>query len=304
MKNSFNLFNLFNSFNRRGCCVATLSLFLGASEAQVVLVDNNSVAAIAPDSQRGMYEWEVDGQNQLQQQWFWYGVGSGAVRSLDTISATPTVVLTGTRELNVTYTSPGSFSVSVDYLLTGGSSTGGQVQADIGETIKIVNLSASMLPYHFYEYSYFNLLAAGDDIVQLGQDLRGKYDDALQSNAGASLTETVTTPGADHGEVAPVGLILAKLNSGGPVTLGSPFGAGPVGPGAVTWALEWDLSILPGASVIISKDKYLDVAVVPEPSAWALIALGALALGLRGAVSHWSMDQRGAPPKRPTSLPN
>lgn len=253
-----------------------LQLVAWPSGAQFVLSDNNSVAAIDPYSQRGMYQWAVDGQNQLQQQWFWYGIGNGAVHSLDTISAAPSVVMNGTRELTANYVSPGAFSVSVDYALSGGSTAavGAAAVADMAETIRIVNLSPSTLSYHFYEYSYFNLLAAGDDIVQLGQNLRGQYNSAYQYNLGASLSETVVTPGADHGEVAPVGLTLAKLNSGGPVMLGSPFGGGPVGPGAVTWALEWDFNILPGDSALISKDKYLDVYVVPEPSALALLALG------------------------------
>lgn len=264
-----------------GIITVTLQLMVWPSTAQVLLSDNDSIAVIDPYSQRGMYEWAVDGQNQLQQQWFWYGVGSGAVRSIDTISATPSVVVTGTRELTATYLSPGSFSVSVDYLLSGGSTGGTQAVADVSESITIVNLSSAPLPYHFYEYSYFNLQGASRDIAQLGQDLRGQYNDALQYNSNASLTETVTTPGANHGEVAPLGLTLARLNNGTPVTLGSPFGAGPVGPGAVTWALEWDLNILPGASAIISKDKYLNVLLVPEPSALALLALGCLLATLR-----------------------
>lgn len=257
----------------------TLQLVAWPSVGQFVLSDNNSVAQIDPYSQRGMYQWAVDGQNQLQQQWFWYGLGNGAVHSLDTISGIPTVVMNGTRELTATYISPGAFSVSVDYALSGGSTlVGATANADIAETIRVVNLSPSTLSYHFYEYSYFNLLGGGDDIVQLGQNLRGQYNSAYQYNLGASLSETVVTPGADHGEVAPVGLTLAKLNSGGPVTLGSPFGGGPVGPGAVTWALEWDFNILPGASALISKDKYLDVSVVPEPSPLALLVLGSAVL--------------------------
>jgi hypothetical protein len=265
--------------------VLAVQVLVWPSAAQVVLVDNNATAAIDPSSQRGMYEWAVDGQNQLQQEWFWYGVGSGAVRSLDTISATPTVVMTSAREATATYVSAGNFSVSVDYALSGGSSAmlsgaSGQAVADIAETIQIINLSAAPLLYHFYEYSYFNLQGASRDIAKLGQDLGGAYNEALQYNPNTSLTETVTAPGADHGEVAPLSLTLAKLNNGGAVTLGSPFGAGPVGPGAVTWALEWDLNISPGASAIISKDKYLNVLLVPEPSALVLFVLSCLVLVL------------------------
>jgi hypothetical protein len=259
-----------------------LPLSVWPSAAQIFLGDNNSVVGIDPYSQSGMYEWAIDGQNQLQQQGCWYGIGNGAVQSIDTISATPGVVVTGTRELTTTYISLGNFSLSIDYLLTGGPSEADTVQqGQISETIKIVNLSASTLPYHFYQYAHFNLGAMSRDIAQLGQDPLGKYGDAIQSNSVDSVAETMITPGADHGEVAPFGLTLAKLNNGDPVTLGSPFGAGPVGAGDVTWALEWDLNILPGASAIISEDEDLDVLLVPEPSALALISLGAAVLTLR-----------------------
>jgi hypothetical protein len=247
------------------------------SAAQIVLGDNNSVVSIDPYSQRGMYGWAIDGQPELQQQWFWYGVGNGAVQSIDTITPAPGVVETGTRELTTTYVSPNNFSLSIDYQLTGNPGAVGSVQhAQIGETITIVNLSATRLPYHFYQYAYFNLGAASRDVAQLGQDALGKYSEAIQSNSAATVTETIAAQGADHGEVAPLGLTLAKLNGGGPATLGSPFGAGPVGPGGVTWALEWDLNILPGASAIISENQTLDVLSVPEPSAQSLIGVASL----------------------------
>jgi hypothetical protein len=251
------------------------------SDAQIVLHDSNSTALIDPFSQAGMFHWDIQGQNELQQQWFWYGIGAGPVASIDTISP-PLVTPKGPNEAIIGYANPG-FSVSVDYLLTGGSvvPAGGHANADIAESIKIVNLTANPLPFHFYQYSYFNLGGASADTVQLGQNLRGLYNEADQFSPGIALTETVTTPGADHGEVAPLGGTLTKLNGGGPVTLGPPFFAGPLGPGAVTWALEWDFLIGPGNSAIISKDKYLDVLVIPEPSSLVLVGLGIAAVLIR-----------------------
>jgi hypothetical protein len=46
----------------------------------------------------------------------------------------------------------------------------------------------------------------------------------------------------------------------------------------VTWAFEWDLSIAPGSSVLISKIKTLQV---PEPSIVTLAVLGVAGLALR-----------------------
>jgi hypothetical protein len=264
-------------------CLLGIGL-LGAvsqSRAQVILHDSDSTALIDPTSQAGMYHWDIQGFNQLQQQWFWFGIGNGPVQSIDTISA-PSVQPKGPNEAIITYANP-LFSVAVDYVLTGGNAApaGQHANADIGESIKIVNNSGSPLPIHFYQYSYFNLFNASSDTVQLGVNLHGLYNEAAQHNDGVALTETVVTPGANHGEVAPFGATLAKLNGGGPVTLGPPFFDGPIGPGAVTWALQWDFIINPGLSATISKDKYLDIVIVPEPSTLALVGLGLTGFLLR-----------------------
>jgi hypothetical protein len=272
--------------SKRFICAAITTVALlglvGRSSSQILLTDGSSTASIDPTSQAGMFHWDVQGQNQLAQQWFWYGVGGGAVHSIDTISA-PSIQNISAGETKITYASAGNYSVSVDYLLTGGPAlTAGHIaSADIGESIRIVNLSGATLPFHFYQYSYFNLDGANSDVVQLSTNARGLYNDALQTFGTSALSETVTTPGANEGEVAPLGATLAKLNGGGPVTLGPPFFSGPLGPGAVTWALEWDLNIAPGSFALISKDKNLNVLIIPEPSAFALLGIGACALSLR-----------------------
>jgi len=265
-------------------CLLSIGLLGGVfqSHAQVVLHDANSTALIDPTTQAGMFHWDLNGVNQLQQQWFWYGVGTNPVHSIDTISA-PAVTPKGPNEAIISYAN-GGFSVTVDYVLTGGSQIpdlNNHVNGDIGESIKIVNTTTNVLPFHFYQYSYFNINGASSDTVQLGQNLHGLFNEADQTTVLGSLSETVVTPGANHGEVAPLGGTLAKLNGGGPVLLGPPFFSGPLGPGAVTWALQWDFLIGPGASATISKDKYLDVQVIPEPSSLALVSLIAAALAFR-----------------------
>ena len=269
----------------RICSICAALLVFGAvgqSQAQITLTDHNSTAIIDPSSQAGMFHWDIQGLNQLNQQWFWFGVGANPVASIDTISA-PLVTPKGPNEAIISYANAG-FSVSIDYLLTGGSvmPPGQHANADIGESIRIVNTTSNALPFHFYQYSYFNLLNASSDIVQLSANSHGLLNDASQNSGSAALTETVVTPGANHGEVAPVGATLAKLNGGGPVTLGPPFFNGPLGPGAVTWALQWDFNIAAGGTALISKDKYLDIVIppVPEPSAFALAGMGLLGLAV------------------------
>jgi hypothetical protein len=162
----------------------------------------------------------------------------------------------------------GSYSVSVDYLLTGSPSGPGRMFSDISEMITIMNHSASPLDFHFFQYSDFNLNGVqGGQSAQIGKNLRGRFNEArLLSTSGAALTETVVTPGANHGEAAIYPQTLALLNDGAATSLSDNLN--PVGPGNVTWALEWDFIIAPGSSVGISKDKLLEVSAVPETSTW------------------------------------
>ena len=67
-----------------------------------------------------------------------------------------------------------------------------------------------------------------------------------------------------------------------------------VGPGDVTWAYEWDRTISPGSTFLISKDKALTgVPQVPEPSALALALAGLFALSGVAAQRRVASSSRG-----------
>jgi hypothetical protein len=178
--------------------------------------------------------------------------------------------------LYTTYTSP-LFSVRVDYLLNGGLPGSGA--SAIGETITINNLTGNTLDFHFFQYSDFNLNGTPNDtLAVLDRSLSGLYRGAFQGD-GISFTETIdagVSPSANHGMVANYPVILGSLNDGNPTTL--PDIDGPIGPGDLTFAFQWDLTIGPNGSAIISKTKSLQV---PEPSAAALVAVGLGAWVLR-----------------------
>jgi len=85
------------------------------------------------------------------------------------------------------------------------------------------------------------------------------------------LTETVVTPGANHGEAGVWNLTLAKLSDGVASVLNDNLN--PVGPGNVTWAFQWDFTLAPNGSFLISKDKYIQIQNVPEPTSSLLFVL-------------------------------
>lgn len=255
----------------KACVVAALIFSLpvrNVVDAQVVVLsDQNSTASINLGSQAGMNNWTVDGLNQLNQQWFWFGVGNNPEASIDTIGA-PVFSVVGGRFLTTLYTAA-DFSIQIDYLLTGGSLGSGV--SDIGESIRIRNLTAAPLSFHFFQYSDFDLGGPGNDVIQLGKNLQGKFNEAAQTDGLVGLTETVVTPGANHGEAGVWNLTLAKLSDGVASVLNDNLN--PVGPGNVTWAFQWDFTLAPNGSFLISKDKYIQIQNVPEPTSSLLFVL-------------------------------
>src|ERR1700690_2593767 len=143
-------------------------LFLpGNSIAQIVTMnDGGSSANIDLGSSAGMNNWSVLGQNQLNQQWFWYRTGSGVAQPINMIGGlTYQTYLgnTGINEVVATYQNM-QLSVQIDYVLSGGGVGSGN--ADLTETIMAVNKSTSSpLNLDFYEYSNFNLLQSGNNSV-------------------------------------------------------------------------------------------------------------------------------------------
>jgi hypothetical protein len=249
--------------------------------AIVTLSHNNSVARIDVDNPNpasaGMLDWEVQGQDQLQQQWFWYRVGSDPEQPINAIGAPVVSTFLGTRGLTTTYANA-NFSVSIDYLLTGGTSVpiGSVAHSDVAETISIHNTSGEELNFHFFQYSNFDLTGGGDDSVVLGTDPFGKFNSAFQSDGVLALTEAVTVaaPSASHGEAGLYSATFTRLNDALADVLND---IGSAGPGDVTWGFQWDINLAPGATFIISKDKHLQVVAVPEPSTMAATLLGLLA---------------------------
>jgi hypothetical protein len=90
------------------------------------------------------------------------------------------------------------------------------------------------------------------------------------------LSESVLVPQSSHHEVAYYDTTLYALNDGLPTTLSDLDG--PLTDGDLTWAFQWDFSLAPGKTFLISKDKLI----TPEPATLGvLIAVGGVLLRRR-----------------------
>lgn len=233
--------------------------------SQVVLNDGNSSANIdptsaQPDFLRGMNNWTVDGTNHLFQQWFWYRVGNTAEATIDTISA-PVVSQPLANLAKITYQN-GLIKVETTYLLTGGSA--GSNRSDIAESIRITNVStAGPQSFTFFQYTDFDLnnTFANDDLVHTNAN-------AFQVTEGAIVAaETISTPVAAHWQGSNTGGIYGSLANATPTTLtdsGSPLN------GDVSFAWQWDMTLNPGQTFLISKDKNI----TPEPGTFLALGVG------------------------------
>lgn len=240
------------------------------SQAQIIMLSDGGSSAKIDTLRVGMYDWSVGGINQLRQQWFWYRVGtSGPEQTIDKISA-PTISGLSANQATISYANS-LFSVDVTYVLTGGTGTSG-----LNESIRIINKNtdplSAPLDFHFFEYTDYNLggTAGGQSVT-----LNGTAARAIQTGLQGGMGLESATPNANHREASLFDATLLKLNDALPTTLNDVLTAGP---GDATFAFEWDYSIAPGASRLISKIK-----TVPEPSAVALMALGLAAFALRRA---------------------
>lgn len=256
-----------------------LACFAGASNAGITALHdrNTSVNVNDAGTNAGMTDFVVDGVDNLFLQGFWFRTaGMNNEANVGTLALTGTSV-TDTNPfvdnrpdtLALQYAGPG-FMIEPSWTVRGGSQ--GSFTGDVLETIIIRNImTAGPLVISFFQYSDFDLNGSiNDTSVEI---LGPLFNTARQSDGAASLSETVVTPQPTRWQVDNFPNTVNMLNDGVVDNLNN--NAGPIGPGDLTWAFQWDFVIPSGGSVSISKDKRV---VVPGPGTLGLLALAPVAL--------------------------
>jgi hypothetical protein len=275
-------------FNRGAVVVAaTVAVWCTTSELArsqpYVLNSGNSTLYIDPTRQDTGYDWIVDNVHHMKELSNWYRVGSsGPEHSVHTLTVQPGIVSASNNTVTVPYSdSLGRFALEIDYSVFGGPPGSGTSAFD--EEVRITNLSqATPLAFHFFEYVDLDLHESpNDDTVLLtSPNTLQQYDALTVGNWSFDV---------DHYELDTYPNTLTKLTGGTASILGNGFGPGPVGPANVTFALQWDFvgtspprpAIGPGQTAVITKEGLLQMYFIPEPSSFALVAVGAALICLR-----------------------
>jgi len=239
-----------------------------ARAGMITLSSGDSIAQFNPESPALHFRWQVDGVNQLREQGFWYRIGpSGGEAPLYTLG--PATVKTADFDydgfddfLRVKYVGAG-LTAEIAYMLIGGD-TGSGTSA-LTESIRLTNTGTAALDLHFFQYVDFDLNGDPDHDTLLITD----ENTATQTSGPVTLAEGVDSPAPTHYQAAVYSEILKSLGDSLPTTLMDV--AGPIVDGNATWAFEWDVSIVPGGTFLISKDKSLQV---PEPATLVFLGLG------------------------------
>ncbi len=236
---------------------------VNVASADITLTSGNSSTTIQTSSSAGQSSWTIDGVNQVFQQWFWFRTSpTGGQAAINTLSAPQNEFASGNVG-GVTY-SAGGLTISVTFILTGGSNGSGT--ADVAEIISIHN-AAGLSGFSFFQYVDFDLGGtAGDDSVSFTN-----ANTVVQSDAsGAWVAETAAVPTPNRHEAGLFPSLRNNIDSASTYNLN---GNNSAGPGDVAWAFQWDAT---GTDLIISKDKHIQI---PAPGA---ALLGWMGLALAG----------------------
>jgi hypothetical protein len=281
---------------------ALFSLFFGSQTAFAVVIaldSQNSHAVFHTEAvdgaELGLNTWQVEGVDQVSQQWFWYRVGSQSREFR--LDGTGPLAYTGAASADLdgdtqhdfmlvnyadaeTILTPETFTVQLRYILTGGST--GSRWSDLTEVVRIQNTGQSPLDLRFFQYVDFDLnnTSTNDSVVITGTP----PNTARQTDPVMQISETVVTPPPSHWEANVFAATRTALDDLDADTLSDI--SGPLFSQDATWAFEWDWtgasSLAPGDTVLISKDKSIRPGdhIVPEPSTIVLVGVSLLGLCL------------------------
>ncbi|MCW5933078.1 MAG: PEP-CTERM sorting domain-containing protein [Fimbriimonadia bacterium] len=244
-------------------CAATMGLY--PAFADVTLDDGNTRLVIDPESTQGMMTYEVDGQNHVNQQWYWYRMQGDTDESPLSAISSASVSQPAPHSAGIMYAN-NLISIEMSYRVHGGGQ--GSNYSYVTEIILIRNRTTQPRRMTFFQYSDLNLGGNGDD----DRIIRTSPNSFEQHDNDVIYTESVSINSPNRWEVGLVPTTLNKFSDGLLTNLSS--SGSPIGPTDGSFAWQWDFDLLPNGTFYISKERLM----VPEPTSLLALGMGLTAL--------------------------
>jgi hypothetical protein len=254
---------------KKSLVVITAWVLVGAAApgraAVFTLADNNSSIDVDPESQDGLFNWSIDGIDQMSREWFWFRIeGDTQESSLDTLNLTSTQA--SGNELLLSYAGT-AFTADIKYTLSGDAAGSGF--SSIDEKISLTNTGSNPLLLTWFGFTDLDLNGTPDD-----EQTSGGVNGITQVEGGLfAFVSSSLLPNAF--QIAEFDELRDLLNDGSITNLDN--SGSPLGLADSEFAFQWNLNIPGGSSVEFDQTK----AVAPEPGTLGLLGTG-IALLLAG----------------------
>lgn len=261
----------------RIAAIAALALFATAAMAQTI-TDGNATFTFATSTTKGSADFRPEGgttTDHLFQNWWWTRVNGVDTRenSLPWSTAGGNGVIGPANTLTKTFTGLEGerMSGALQIVLTDSATAGA---ATIVERLGLINTSSTPLSLSVFNYADFDVggTSASDNATLTGpSEIRMRITDGSNFaeflGVGASAFSVRTWGAANAWRT-----VLEDTAINDADNLGLPFVNGDF-----TGVYQWNFTLEPGGTAVLTEGLAVNTAAVPEPATLLLLALGALA---------------------------